>query len=109
MSTLDSLFDSDKTTRSIPCEVHYTMSLRTAAQDCRPEIGRVKVDPARKCVRAYTFEEDTVYVFDCSKREGDPAHSIAEILIGLGRYASPAINVPDYLTQGTIAYWLEPA
>lgn len=107
MSALDAFFDANKTTRSIPCEIRYTPNLRIAAQDCQPEIYRVKVDPARKCVRAYTRHGDTVYVYDCSRREGSTAYAIAEILIGLGCYPPPSIDIPGYLTGGNVAYWLD--
>ena len=111
MSAIDIFIDTDKKTCIIPCVIPTTRNLRPAAHDCRPEVGRVKVDPLSGVVRAYSYDMATVWIFDCSTREGEQGNAIAQVLIGLGRYAQSLIAVPTYLTDVKASageqYWLE--
>lgn len=110
MSALDYFFDSEKITRVIPCTVTATPNLRKAAQDCSPEAVRAKVNPATGIVRIYT-DTDSIYLLDCSTREGDQPHAISEVLIGAGFCDRPPYQIPDYLTDKRAAkgaeYWVE--
>lgn len=112
MSSIDTFFDTDKTTRTIPCDMNSARDLRATAHEYRPEIGLVKVDASSACVRAYTHDGSTVYVFDCSAREGDIAISIAQLVIGLGRFDRSLFSVPECLINKHVAageaYWIEP-
>ena len=112
MSSLDAFFDTDKITRTVPCDIESARDLRATAHEYRPEVGLVKVDANAVCVRAYTRDGTAVYVFDCSKREGDPAISIAQLVIGLGRFDRSLFCIPECLTNKHIAagetYWIEP-
>jgi hypothetical protein len=111
MSAIDIFFDTDKKTCVIPCDIPTTRDLRVAAQDCQPETGRVKVDPVSGVVRAYSHDEGTVWIFDCSEREGERGIAIAQVLIGLGRYARSLIAVPACLTDRKASageqYWID--
>lgn len=111
MSSVDAFFDINKDTRNIPCDMQFAHDLRATAHEYRPEVGYVKVDANAGCVRAYTHDGSTVYVFDCSTREGDLAISLAQLVIGLGLFDQSLFCVPEYLTSKRVAtgesYWVE--
>ena len=111
MSSIDVFFDTSINTQTIPCDINSARDLRATAHDYRPEIGRIKVDASACCVRGYTHDEKTVYVFDCSMREGDHAIALAQIMIGLGRFDQSLFAVPECLTNKRVAagetYWIE--